>query len=95
MLCASHRHRRRTERVLRLDDVHTAPLLCAGLIGWRALRMTGNARRLGFYGFGAAAHILVQVARWHGRAVLAFTRPGAAAAQGLGRCVAGLTGEVY
>ncbi len=68
-----------------LDDLHAAPLLCAGLIGYRALRMTGNARRLGFYGFGAAAHILVQVARWQGREVLAFTRPGDTAAQELAR----------
>ncbi len=58
------------------DDVHAAPLLCAGLIGYRAYRMTGDARRIGFYGFGAAAHILVQVARGDGREVFAFTRPG-------------------
>jgi propanol-preferring alcohol dehydrogenase len=57
-------------------DLQAAPLLCAGLIGFRALRMTGDARRVGFYGFGAAAHILVQVANWQGREVLAFTRPG-------------------
>ena len=59
-----------------LDDVHAAPLLCAGLIGYRALRMAGDARRLGIYGFGAAAHIIAQVALWQGRAVYAFTRPG-------------------
>jgi propanol-preferring alcohol dehydrogenase len=57
-------------------DLQAAPLLCAGLIGYRALRMCGDAHRLGFYGFGAAAHILVQVANWQGREVLAFTRPG-------------------
>jgi propanol-preferring alcohol dehydrogenase len=57
-------------------DLEAAPLLCAGLIGYRAYRMTGEARRLGFYGFGAAAHILAQVARHQGREVYAFTRPG-------------------
>ncbi len=57
-------------------DLQAAPLLCAGLIGYRALRMTGEAERLGFYGFGAAAHILIQVARHQGRQVFAFTRPG-------------------
>jgi propanol-preferring alcohol dehydrogenase len=57
-------------------DLEAAPLLCAGLIGYRALRMCGDAHRLGFYGFGAAAHILAQVARWQDREVLAFTRPG-------------------
>jgi alcohol dehydrogenase, propanol-preferring len=62
-------------------DMQAAPLLCAGLIGYRSLRMCGDARRLGFYGFGAAAHILVQVARSQGREVLAFTRPGDEAAQ--------------
>ena len=67
------------------DDVQAAPLLCAGLIGFRALRMCGDARRLGFYGFGAAAHILAQVARWQQRRVFAFTRPGDAAAQALAR----------
>jgi propanol-preferring alcohol dehydrogenase len=58
------------------DDVAAAPLLCAGLIGYRALRMTGDAERLGIYGFGAAAHIIAQVARHQGRRVFAFTRPG-------------------
>jgi propanol-preferring alcohol dehydrogenase len=53
-----------------------APLLCAGLIGYRALRMCGAAKRLGLYGFGAAAHILAQICRWQGRRVFAFTRPG-------------------
>ena len=62
-------------------DVQAAPLLCAGLIGYRALRMCGDARRLGLYGFGAAAHILCQVAAWQGREVFAFTRPGDEAAQ--------------
>jgi len=55
-------------------DLQAAPLLCAGLIGYRSYRMTGDAHRLGFYGFGAAAHILIQVARHHGREVYAFTR---------------------
>ena len=62
-----------------------APLLCAGLIGYRALRMCGDARRLGLYGFGAAAHILAQVAAWQGRHVYAFTRPGDVRAQALAR----------
>lgn len=66
-----------------LDDVHTAPLLCAGLIGYRALGMTQDARRLGIYGFGAAAHLVTQVARWQGREVFAFTRRGDTAAQSL------------
>jgi alcohol dehydrogenase, propanol-preferring len=57
-------------------DLQAAPLLCAGLIGHRALRMAGDASRLGLYGFGAAAHIVVQVARHEGRRVFAFTRPG-------------------
>ena len=57
-------------------DLQAAPLLCAGLIGYRALRLTDRARRLGFYGFGAAAHILIQVARYEGREVHAFTRTG-------------------
>jgi len=63
------------------DDLHAAPLLCAGLIGYRSLRMAGNAQRLGLYGFGAAAHIVAQVARWQGREVYAFTRRGDEAAQ--------------
>ena len=57
-------------------DAEAAPLLCAGLIGYRALRMAGEARRLGIYGFGAAAHIVAQVARHQGREVYAFARPG-------------------
>ena len=67
------------------DPVHAAPLLCAGLIGWRALAATGPARTVGIYGFGAAAHILAQVCRWQGRTVHAFTRPGDAAAQAFAR----------
>jgi len=62
-----------------------APLLCAGLIGYRALRMCGDAHRLGLYGFGAAAHILAQVARWQGREVFAFTSEGDEPAQALAR----------
>jgi alcohol dehydrogenase, propanol-preferring len=62
-------------------DLQAAPLLCAGLIGYRSLRMAGDARRIGFYGFGAAAHILIQLARWQGRSVLAFTREGDAEGQ--------------
>jgi propanol-preferring alcohol dehydrogenase len=68
-----------------LDDVHAAPLLCAGLIGYRALRMAGDARRLGLYGFGAAAHIVAQVARFQGRECFAFVRHGDAAAAGFAR----------
>jgi len=69
----------------RLDDASAAPLLCAGLIGWRSYRMAGAAAALGIYGFGAAAHILVQVAVWQGRRVYGFTRPGDAAAQAFAR----------
>ncbi len=58
------------------DDLHAAPLLCAGLIGYRSLVMAGEAEHLGIYGFGAAAHIIAQVARWQGRRVYAFCRPG-------------------
>ncbi len=67
------------------DDVALAPLLCAGLIGWRSLAIAGDGKRLGLYGFGAAAHILAQVAAWQGRSVFAFTRPGDAAAQSFAR----------
>lgn len=67
------------------SDAEAAPLLCAGLIGHRALRMAGDARRLGLYGFGAAAHIVTQVARHEGREVFAFTRAGDIAAQGFAR----------
>ena len=64
-----------------LSDVEAAPLLCAGLIGYRSLRMAGDARRLGLYGFGAAAHIVAQLARFEGREVYAFVRPGDEAAR--------------
>jgi alcohol dehydrogenase, propanol-preferring len=66
-------------------DLQAAPLLCAGLIGYRALRMCGDAERLGLYGFGAAAHIICQVAVWQGRRVFAFTRAGDDDAQALAR----------
>lgn len=76
----------------RMDDAEVAPLLCAGLIGWRSYRMAGaegparaNVEALGLYGFGAAAHILTQVAAWQGRRVYAFTRSGDAAAQKFAR----------
>ncbi len=75
------------------SDLEAAPLLCAGLIGYRSLRKAGEARRLGLYGFGAAAHIVAQVARWQGREIYAFTRPGdeqaAAFARDLGAVWAG------
>jgi alcohol dehydrogenase, propanol-preferring len=58
------------------DDLAAAPLLCAGLIGFRSLRLAGDPERLGLYGFGGAAHIVAQVARWEGRRVFAFVRPG-------------------
>jgi alcohol dehydrogenase, propanol-preferring len=67
----------------RYSDIEAAPLLCAGLIGYRALSMAGDAERVGLYGFGAAAHIVAQVARHQGRSVYAFTRRGDAAAQQL------------
>ena len=63
------------------SDLEVAPLLCAGLIGYRSLKMTGDAERLGLYGFGASAHIIVQVARWQARRVFAFTRAGDKAGQ--------------
>ncbi|HEX6980996.1 MAG TPA: zinc-dependent alcohol dehydrogenase family protein [Alphaproteobacteria bacterium] len=66
-------------------NVEAAPLFCAGLIGYRALRMAGEARRLGIYGFGAAAHLVAQVAVWQGRTVFAFTRPGDIDAQQFAR----------
>jgi len=79
------------------SDAEAAPLLCAGLIGYRALTMTGDAARLGIYGFGAAAHIVAQVARYQGRQVFAFTRPGDTRAQAfareLGAVWAGGSGE--
>jgi alcohol dehydrogenase, propanol-preferring len=75
------------------DDAATAPLLCAGLIGWRSLKIAGDGRNIGLYGFGAAAHIIAQVARWQGRDVFAFTRAGDTAGQQfarkLGACWAG------
>ena len=58
------------------EDAALAPLLCAGLIGWRSLGIAGDGKVLGLYGFGAAAHIVAQVARWQGRSVYAFTKPG-------------------
>ncbi|HET7555605.1 MAG TPA: zinc-dependent alcohol dehydrogenase family protein [Gaiellaceae bacterium] len=78
-------------------DVHVAPLLCAGLIGYRALRLASDAERLGLYGFGSSAHIVAQVARWQGRRVFAFTKPGdeetQAFARGLGAEWAGGSDE--
>jgi len=69
------------------SPAEAAPLLCAGLIGYRALSMAGNARNLGIYGFGAAAHIVAQVARFQGRKLFAFTRPGDAEAQNFARAL--------
>ena len=66
-------------------DLHAAPLLCAGLIGYRALSLAGDGERLGLYGFGASAHIITQVARHQGRRVFAFTRPGDTAGQEFAR----------
>jgi propanol-preferring alcohol dehydrogenase len=81
----------------RYPDLQAAPLLCAGLIGYRSLRMAGDADRLGLYGFGAAAHIVIQVARHQGRRVFAFTREGDRAGQdfarSLGAAWAGASGE--
>jgi alcohol dehydrogenase, propanol-preferring len=80
------------------DDVALAPLLCAGLIGWRSLVMAGEGKSLGLYGFGAAAHIIAQVAQWQGRSVFAFTQPGdketQAFARGLGAIWAGGSDEM-
>ena len=67
------------------DDVAAAPLLCAGLIGYRSLRKVGEAQRIGIYGFGAAAHIVTQVARFERREIFAFTRRGDVAAQAFAR----------
>jgi alcohol dehydrogenase, propanol-preferring len=67
------------------DPVAAAPLLCAGLIGWRSLAIAGPGNRLGLYGFGAAAHIVAQAARWQGRSVFAFTRPGDLVSQAFAR----------
>lgn len=79
------------------DPVAAAPLMCAGLIGWRSLKKAGDGRRIGLYGFGAAAHIVAQVCRWQGREVYAFTRAGDTAAQAharsLGACWAGGSDE--
>jgi propanol-preferring alcohol dehydrogenase len=75
------------------DPVAAAPLMCAGLIGFRSLRIAGDPKRIGFYGFGAAAHILAQICKWQGREVYAFTKAGDTAAQdlalSLGACWAG------
>jgi propanol-preferring alcohol dehydrogenase len=67
------------------SDVSLAPLLCAGLIGWRSLKLAGDGTRLGLYGFGAAGHIVAQVARWQGREIYAFTRPGDTGTQAFAR----------
>jgi len=67
------------------SDVSLAPLLCAGLIGWRSLAIAGDGKKLGLYGFGAAGHIVAQVARWQGRSVFGFTRPGDVATQAFAR----------
>jgi alcohol dehydrogenase, propanol-preferring len=67
------------------DDIAIAPLLCAGLIGWRSLVMAGDGKHLGIFGFGAAGHIIAQVARWQRRSVYAFTRPGDVEAQRLAK----------
>lgn len=79
------------------SSVQAAPLLCAGLIGFRSWRPVADAERLGFYGFGAAAHILIQLARYHRQEIYAFTRPGDQAAQAfalqLGACWAGDSGD--
>ncbi|UGY12381.1 zinc-dependent alcohol dehydrogenase family protein [Bradyrhizobium septentrionale] len=79
------------------EDAELAPLLCAGLIGWRSLVMAGDGRKLGIYGFGAAGHIVAQVARWQGRDVYALTRAGDTEAQhlalSLGACWAGSSGD--
>jgi alcohol dehydrogenase, propanol-preferring len=69
----------------RYGDVEAAPLMCAGLIGYRTLRMAGDAQRIGIYGFGAAAHIVAQVLRHQGRRFFAFTRPGDVTAQDFAR----------
>jgi propanol-preferring alcohol dehydrogenase len=78
-------------------DLQAAPLLCAGLIGYRALMMTGDARRIGFYGFGASAHILIQLARYQKREIYAFTREGDKAGQEfalkLGAVWVGISGQ--
>src|SRR4026208_398914 len=82
----------------RYDDVEVAPLLCAGLIGYRSYLKTGEARRLGIYGFGNAAHLIAQIAIYEGRELFAFTRPGdkatQQAAKGLGAVWAGGSDEM-
>ena len=72
------------------SDVSLAPLLCAGLIGWRSLAIAGEGQKIGLYGFGAAAHILAQVARWQGRSVFAFTKPGDTTTQAFARSLGGV-----
>ena len=72
------------------SDIALAPLLCAGLIGWRSLVIAGDGKKLGLYGFGAAAHILAQVAKWQGRSVFAFTRSGDLATQAFARSLGAL-----
>jgi len=67
------------------DDASLAPLLCAGLIGWRSLKIAGEGKKIGLYGFGAAGHIVAQVAKWQGREVFAFTRPGDTGTQDFAR----------
>lgn len=67
------------------SDVELAPLLCAGLIGWRSLVIAGEGKKLGLYGFGAAAHIVAQIAKWQGKSIYAFTRPGDVATQDFAR----------
>jgi alcohol dehydrogenase, propanol-preferring len=77
--------------------VSLAPLLCAGLIGWRSLKKAGEGRRIGLYGFGAAAHIIAQICRWQGREVFAFSKPGDMQAQDFARSLgvswAGASGD--
>lgn len=79
------------------NPVHAAPLMCAGLIGWRSLKMAGDGKRIGLYGFGAAAHILIQMLNWQGRMAYAFTRAGDDAAQAhardLGAVWVGVSGQ--
>jgi propanol-preferring alcohol dehydrogenase len=81
-----------------LEDLDAAPLLCGGLIGYRALRMAGDAERLGLYGFGASAHLIAQVAVWERRRVFAFTRPGDERGQDFARSLgaewAGASGDL-
>jgi propanol-preferring alcohol dehydrogenase len=67
------------------SDVSLAPLLCAGLIGWRSLMIAGAGTKIGLYGFGAAAHIVAQIATWQGRSTFAFTRPGDVSTQAFAR----------